>query len=287
MAVNAIKRLGENLGEKLLDKAIRSDRFVGVFNGIGQFTLYPAVGRINRRIFDPLKKIPHMNFHHCAKGGPQTVSVLLGCRSISESVVDDFVQTYRQGDKVIVSGGVPVKEEYVGHLLASSGKKEEAYDDIGAKTLKERFTSELCEAEYMKQRLLQKGVREDDIIFVDDQSKNTGEQIQNVKKTIVDHGFKGAVLYIFSASAMRAFMTARHEADNPELNDVTISVEPVNAFGYDPKNWHKAPWLYFNLKPEYTKIGPEGTSGSYVGKHCSEIDVAAEAARISAFNKEF
>lgn len=241
------------------------------------------VAPINARLFKPLGQIPLMPFQRCAEGQPTTVSLLLGCRSISYSVVKAFLHTYEPGDKVIVSGGERVEQENVGKFLARSGKLDEAYSDIEAKTLRERFTTTLKEARYMYFLLKENGVKPQDIIEIDLTSTNTGEQIAAVKDTLAQ--FKGVTIYTFSASAMRALMTARHES-NSELDDVAISVVGANAFGITPNNWHKHPWLWPFIRSEYKKIGPEGTRGSYVGKHCSEVDLSKEAEMIRALRLE-
>jgi hypothetical protein len=239
-----------------------------------------SVDAVNAAVFKPLARIVKLPALKDADGTPKTVTVLLGCRSISPAVVNKFMETYKPGDHVIISGGLKVQELTVAFGLITSGKFSEVFDfnATGAWKrggLKERFTSQLCEAEYMKQQLLARGIRNEDIVAIDNKSTNTGQIIENILKAL--QPYEGIHFVGFYPTMMRALMTARNTS---ALNGKAISVEGCESYGITPKTWQNFWWLRGIIQGEAKKIAPEGSPGSYVGRFCEVVDVGAESARV-------
>lgn len=238
-----------------------------------------SVEAVNAAVFDPLEILKRLPSLRDADGTPKTVTVLLGCRSISPEVVDKFMETYKPGDKVIISGGLKVQELTVAFGLATSGKFSEVLDFKAPGAwkrggLKERFTSQLCEAEYMRQQLFVRGVSKEDIVAIDNKSTNTGQNIANILNAL--EPYEGVHFVGFYPTMMRALMTARNYC---ALDDKAISVEGCEAYGITPQTWQNFWWLRSIIQGESRKIALEGSPGSYVGKFCKPVDVREEANR--------
>ena len=132
---------------------------------------------------------------------------VLGCKSISGTVARQTVELYKLGafDKIIISGGQQVKEPLVMLWLALTGRIDEALDTAKGQD----FRSKKSEAAYMRDEMIAMGVRVEDIIFVEEESKHTGANIANCRDVLAD--FNSVSIITYAPNQRRALGTLQKE----------------------------------------------------------------------------
>lgn len=206
------------------------------------------------------------------------LGVVLGARSISGEVARYAAELYHceAFPKIAVSGGLPnratLRYEQLALLAAHAVRgdlktawREAANPDYGAKGL---------EADYIYDVLVKSGVPAADIVLVDRQATNTGQNIQNLSHIIAAQ--ESVTFVTFAPQQRRTLGTARF---NPALDHVKMTVEPIypEGTGPAPKDWDR-PFLRRFVHAELRKMRP-ANEGGYVGKFCTDPDIAAEVRR--------
>lgn len=194
---------------------------------------------------------------------------VLGCKSISGTVARQTVELYKLGafDKIIISGGQEVKEPLVMLWLALTGRIDEALDTAKGQDFRAKET----EAAYMRDEMIAMGVRAEDIIFVEEESKHTGANIANCCDVLAD--FNSVSIITYAPNQRRALGTLQKEL--PDMEALSV---PVYAFGFNKENWHKSWFLRWLVGGEYSKINPDHPK-TYVGKYCVNPDIEEAKAR--------
>lgn len=203
------------------------------------------------------------------------VGVLLGARSVSGTLARHAATQIRKGmfEKVILSGGLKVFQPEVACVLAVNG--------LGAavRDYPDDFFSRMTEAAYMRQVLVkEEGIPEDLIVFIDDNSKNTGHKFNLLEEKGVLANFNSVALVAPAYEQRRTIGTARmHTA----FNHIVFVPQQVYPFGLTKGNWDRFGIRGFVLG-EMAKTDPDHPE-TYVGTFCKDPDIERERDRALAY----
>lgn len=203
---------------------------------------------------------------------PTDVGIVFGVRSFSGLVASRAAKLYRENrfSKLIVTGGMPVREVGVTLAFAAAGRWQHVK---GA--LSWDFARSVREADHMYKVLRREGVPEKAIIKLDREAMNTGANVKNIMNVV--KAFETATAVTLAPFQRRALGTLRKEI-SPHL--VALTSEAVYPAGIDRHNWHEVWGLERTLNQEMTKIDPANTDlrTSYLLQgFCMDFNVADEA----------
>lgn len=189
-------------------------------------------------------------------------ALLLGARSASGEIARKAADLYKQGKfkKIVISGGLPVKQ--LSTIFAAAVDKKITVPSHEAKDPR-------TEAEFMKAILLQNGVQAEDIIFIDNTSTNTGENIQNCKE-ILD--IIGSITIVSLAyHQRRALGTLRKTLSTSPV----VTTAAVYPFGITKNNWADTK-LSFVVEDEMKKLSPQNPKNYITKGFCLPVDLERE-----------
>jgi len=190
------------------------------------------------------------------------VGILLGNGCVSGDIARNAAESYKQGriKKIIVTGGVQSKNPPLYHILMSEGFNVFEKDFLNSK----------LEADYMQSVLLDNGVNLSDIIYVERQSKNTGDNFEFIEPAIRAFNIKNAVLFGVAYGAPRAYQTAKRVM--PDLN---FQSERVFPYGLLRQEWiEKWPDIEFVRKiliNERSKLDVNNPNNYYNQGFCISV----------------
>lgn len=186
------------------------------------------------------------------------LGLILGCRSISLYVADEAVTMYKEGrlKKLAISGGNGCSDWIT--------KKQAETDPF---VLHEPDT---LEADAIEAYLLENGVKPEDIVCVDREATNTGENIVNCLGTL--KGYDTTLLIAPAYSQRRAVSTYRRYITDTKKAVSAIAVYPM---GLTQNNWHTR-LIRFLVMDEYNKVTSNYIKTGYI----VETDPKTEAARL-------
>ena len=197
------------------------------------------------------------------------VGIAFGARSTSGEVARHTADLYHRGafESIILTGGIKVSEPLVLGLLS--------LNFVGAKSPKLNFSSFTdflsgqTEAAYMRDVLLERDVPESAIIAIDESSRNTGQNVENIKANLT--GLGSASIITTAYSQRRAIGTMRF---HDELDNLKLVPFPVYPFGFTRDNWSETPIKHL-VALEAERID-ENSPKTYVGQFCHDPDIEAE-----------
>lgn len=213
------------------------------------------------------------------------VGVILGQRCLSGIVARECAKLYHEGrfKKIIVAGGQSVFSPLVLAGLVLVAPSREA---IWTGALKDDFQFALkkgstLEAEFIKQTLTERErVPEGDIIFCDGESRNTGENVENILGPL--KGFSSAAFITLAPHARRIMETVRMQLDGADIALTTHSVYPL---GLTRQNWQDHFLLRRGLSREAAKTDP-ANNNPHTSYHrrgfCEPVDIEKEIKRAKA-----
>lgn len=206
------------------------------------------------------------------------LGVVLGARSISGAVAQHAAELYHQGafPRIAISGGLPNRAAFryeqlalvVAHIVRGDLRtawREAANPDYGLNML---------EAECIYNVLVRSGVPGNAVIFVDGEATNTGQNIQKLSPIIAAQ--QSVTFVTFAPQQRRTLGTARFDSTLDHVNMTTAPVFPEGT-GPAPKDWDRL-FLRRFVYAEIKKMRP-ANGGGYVGKFCTDPDIAAEIRR--------
>ena len=202
------------------------------------------------------------------------VAVVFGAKSISgelaRSVARDFF--WHGFNDIILTGGARVFEPHVLAALTPNfmwwSQPQLHADALGD------FVSLKREADYMRDILIAEGVPERHIIMTDRTSKNTGENVANIKSMLRE--FNDASLYTVAYQQRRAMGTIRFD---PDMDHVDLVSAPVYPFGFTRDNWQDTA-IAGIVELENSRV-IDNDPNSYIGQFCEDPDIAHERERVA------
>lgn len=189
-------------------------------------------------------------------------ALLLGARSASGEIALRAADIYKKGQvkKLVLSGGLPARQ--LSTVFAASIDKHISVP-------MNAFSENRNEAEWMRDILLENGVNKNDILLVDTQSKNTGENLENCKAILDVIG--SITIVCLAYHQRRALGTLRKTLSTRPV----VTTSAVYPFGITKDNWQQTK-LAFILEDEMDKITID-KPGNYISKgFCSAVDLEQE-----------
>lgn len=229
------------------------------------------IDAVNERLFYEMPKV-------------QTeLGVLFGAGGMSRAVAEEAVKLKAAGafNKIAITGGGMVFNPMLLVGFALKGNW-----GLFGMHIWDTIASGNNEAKLMRRILKQGGVNSIDISWLDTDAKNTGENIENTKKTIAR--FNSATFVTAAPMARRAHGTARKHKD---LDHVAITTHPVDSFGATAENWHQQEGTFLGrfirgyVLGEYKKMDPNNPENYMEQRHCKDINVEEERARLVSLPK--
>jgi hypothetical protein len=202
-------------------------------------------------------------------------AILFGAKSISGEIAREAAKLFHKGafKKIVLTGGQHVRELSV--LIALSpnftGLAQQQLDF----TELSDFISKKTEADYMEDILLEKGVPASAIVFKDNKSTNTGQNVANISARLTE--FNSLSIITTAYFQRRAIGTIRKDSS---LNDKALVFHPVYPFGFTNDNWDKT--LIKRLVVLESQRMDKSSPETYVDLHCIDPNITEEINKASS-----